>query len=69
MIKFSKKEVATVHVTADVDHEGDVIIRANGTVLLYIFNDGTIGRSATNATALKSMGFKLDETDRVEIDD
>ena len=56
-----KKDV--VAITAGTDEDGDVVVKANGVSVLWIFRDGAImlNTLTSDVTALKSMGFKVND--------
>ena len=56
-----KKDV--VAITVDIDSDGDVEVKANGVSVLWIFRDGAIiiNTLTSDVTALKSMGFKVND--------
>lgn len=56
-----KKDV--VAITAETDADGDVVVKANGVEVLWIFRDGviTVNINPADINSLKSLGFKVHE--------
>ena len=62
LVTDGKKDV--VAITVDIDSDGDVEVKANGVVVLWIFSDGSIAinnHRPADVPRLKQLGFQVDE--------
>ncbi len=52
-----------VAITMEIDADADLVVKANGVSLLWIFKQGTIliNTYTSDVAALKAMGFKVND--------
>ena len=68
---IEKEKGIPVHITTEIDEDGDIEVMANGIILLWIYTNGVISTCSVygeKRAHLEWLGFKFDGEDAVVVE-
>ena len=71
MIKFvteEQEEQKPVVMTANIDGVGDFVVRANGTIVLWLTTHGTVHLTGSWGGPLTALGFQIDSQGSIKLE-